>query len=806
MDLWVGLDLGHTFTRLAWRQPNGTLELVSDIEGCRHIPTMAAADAGGLVYGQSAARLIATKPDAVVRDLLHRFARDSYVSLPSGAVHASELLRGLLQHCRVSLKSALGHPVKSAAVAVPPRWTDAVIERLVACGAEAGLDLTPIDSPLAAVLACGFARPTPEPRRVLVLDMGGEQFNVSLVNAESGRLERIALSQRDHIAGHAFTNHIVDFVCSRASQDSGFDLRHEKWLMAELPQRAEAAKLELGRVAWSMIDFRDLERPGGGDPVDVEVGVLTEDFESMIESSVAEAMEAAREVIRAGHPTDLLLVGGSCQIPFVQRHFETSFPRVPLLQASPTEQTAFGAAIYASRPPVQVGALAAPPPPPPVATASVAPPAVRLELPWREVQVTETRLELARHAWLRVETPLPTLSTAQGGPLHLRLVDPLPETVELRLWVEQPGAAPRELWQSVPVPPGAKAGDALTLALNVDAAGVLGLTVTAADGPPRLADGWTAPPAPREAPVPTAAAVTVTGGGASRWAGRELVERGNSVEVHRATDTLTGRHVLVKTFADASDVGRSLFLGSLNVLGIDHPNLARLLDFGSAEGGWYVVNEWDEWVTLRDAAGTPEQRHPHPANWCLEVVRQACAGVAALHERRVCHRNLKPSNILVRSIGPDVRVTDFEHAASVRGRECLTDVVGTLPYMAREVIERQTDLRSDVYALGVILFELLTGYQPFAATGQRELMEAIRHHPTPVPSHFNPNLPAFVDRLLLRLLDKDPDQRPRDAGELLAELSELKFDDDPVSAETMRGDGGEELHWQKPEDMWDEPV
>ncbi len=148
MDLWVGIDLGHTFTRLAWRQPSGALELVSDIDGCRHIPTMAAAEAGGLVYGQSAARLAVSRPEAVVQDLLNRFAKDSYVSLPSGAMHAAELLRGLLEHCRFSLDAALGRPVTTAAVAVPPRWSEAVVERLVAVGAQAGLELLPIDSPL----------------------------------------------------------------------------------------------------------------------------------------------------------------------------------------------------------------------------------------------------------------------------------------------------------------------------------------------------------------------------------------------------------------------------------------------------------------------------------------------------------------------------------------------------------------------------------------------------------------------------------------------------------------------------------
>jgi serine/threonine-protein kinase len=140
--------------------------------------------------------------------------------------------------------------------------------------------------------------------------------------------------------------------------------------------------------------------------------------------------------------------------------------------------------------------------------------------------------------------------------------------------------------------------------------------------------------------------------------------------------------------------------------------------------------------------------------------------VQALHQRHIFHRNLTPSNILIDAEAKSAKIIDFQIAVSLRGRDQVTQVAGTLPYMAKEVLEGHADQRADIYSVGVMLYELLTGKLPFWATSQRALVEQISSVPAPEPKSLNAALPEYLNDAILRALSKDPARRFQTAAEL----------------------------------------
>ncbi len=737
MALELGLDVGHTFVRLAVHRPSGEVEPVAAPDGAKQTPCLAAYVDRRWHFGAEALRLSTEHPDSVARDVLDRLRRDSSVAVGGAAEPAAAVVTPLLGGV---LGAAAGHPVT---VAYPADWEVSAAARLAACVEVLGCPATVVPADLLAVLA---TEPAPDAaERVLVLDLGGETFQASLIQIEAGELRQVAVAARQHLAGAAFTSHLVEFLASGAAEELGYDLRHERALMTTVRARAEAAKIQLGRAAMAEVDLGYIVAPDG-ERLHLELTVSADDFHDMIQSSIAEALEAAREVVRGAQPTHLLLVGGSCQVPFVRRQFEAAFGQAQPLAGRPTQQVALGAARHAGGTPLRLvwGTEAAPPPVPAPAPAP---------------------------------STQPAASPAPAAPLPPPTAAPPRNSVATAL----PEVGP---------------GQTLQLTLRVSPEGVATFDVT-------LSGERTAAAPPMVAPAAPSPPAVVSRGLAERWVGRELIESGSTGTTYWAKDAITSRVVRIRAFDRDNDQARSAFLNNLQLLGLSHSNVAQILDFGADEQQLLAVLEWDDWPTLRDATGSGDGRSAQPVEWAVQVMRLAAAGVAAMHERRLCHRNLKPTNILVEPTMLDVRVTGADQATVVRTGEVLTDTVGTLSYMAPEVLARRADLRADVYALGVVLFELLTGHLPFAGANQRELLEAIRSHPTPTASHFNPNLPPSMDALLGRLLARDPQQRPVDATALLAELEALTIEPEPAGSGKLMDADRPADGWRKPVDEWE---
>jgi serine/threonine-protein kinase len=278
--------------------------------------------------------------------------------------------------------------------------------------------------------------------------------------------------------------------------------------------------------------------------------------------------------------------------------------------------------------------------------------------------------------------------------------------------------------------------------------------------------------------TPTAAAGPLAEGrfrAGALFAGRfriiALQGRGGMGQVYRAQDLELGQPVALKflTAFRSDPRARSRLRTEVRLARqIAHPNVCRVYDIGEATGELYLSMEY---VDGEDLAGLLKRIGRLPADKGLDIARKLCAGLAAAHARSVLHRDFKPGNIMIDSRG-EVRIMDFGLAAVAEQQLDAADVrSGTPAYMAPEQLEgREATTRSDIYALGLVLYELFTGRPAFEEKDAAELLRLRSAHPSTTPSTLVPDLDPAVERTILRCLEPDPRMRPASALEVAASL------------------------------------
>src|SRR6185295_2384863 len=235
--------------------------------------------------------------------------------------------------------------------------------------------------------------------------------------------------------------------------------------------------------------------------------------------------------------------------------------------------------------------------------------------------------------------------------------------------------------------------------------------------------------------------------------------RGGMGEVYRADDLKLGQTVALKLLPDhfARDPARlAQFHNEVRVARtITHRNVCRTYDIGDAEGRPFLTMEY---VDGEDLASLLKRIGRFPQEKALEVARQICAGLAAAHERGVLHRDLKPANVMIDGDG-HVRITDFGLAAIAGSVDNIRS--GTPAYMAPEQLAgREVTQRSDIYSLGLVLFELFTGKRVFEASSLRDLIALHESSAPATPSSLVRDLDPLVERAILRCLEREPAMRP----------------------------------------------
>src|SRR5213080_487912 len=264
-----------------------------------------------------------------------------------------------------------------------------------------------------------------------------------------------------------------------------------------------------------------------------------------------------------------------------------------------------------------------------------------------------------------------------------------------------------------------------------------------------------------------------------------LAGRGGMGEVFRAEDLTLGQIVAMKFLPERlSQDARALarfYAEVRNARQVSHPNVCRVFDIGETDGTLFLTMEYVDGEDLASVVRRIGRLSPDKAT---EIARQICAGLAAAHERGVIHRDLKPANIMLDGAGK-IRITDFGLAgiaASIQGEEARA---GTPAYMAPEQLAgREVTTRSDIYSLGLVLYEILTGQRAFEASTLRELVRLRESGTITHPSTLVRDLDPLIERVILRCLESDPDKRPASALQVAAALP----GGDPLAAALAAGE------------------
>ncbi|HET7434527.1 MAG TPA: protein kinase [Thermoanaerobaculia bacterium] len=290
----------------------------------------------------------------------------------------------------------------------------------------------------------------------------------------------------------------------------------------------------------------------------------------------------------------------------------------------------------------------------------------------------------------------------------------------------------------------------------------------------------------------TAPGVTAPAGGAqadfppnhyfaNRYRIEQVLGRGGMGVVYRATDTQLDETVAIKTLPgdvmtkspeDLERFKREIRLARK----ITHRNVLRTYDYGEAEGVYFISMEFVRGYTLNELQDEAPHRQMAPRA-TVGITRQISRGLQAAHEQGIIHRDIKPQNVLIDAKG-EVKLMDFGIARMAEAPEGVTQaglIVGTPHYMSPEQVQgRQLDARSDVYSMGVLMYEMLVGHRPFEAGSLMGVLTAHVTEKAKPPIDVRPDIGRELNAIIMRCLAKDPKDRYADAGALLADLEGMK--------------------------------
>jgi eukaryotic-like serine/threonine-protein kinase len=268
---------------------------------------------------------------------------------------------------------------------------------------------------------------------------------------------------------------------------------------------------------------------------------------------------------------------------------------------------------------------------------------------------------------------------------------------------------------------------------------------------------------------------------ANRYRIEQILGRGGMGVVYKASDTQLDEIVAIKTLPgdvmqrspeDLERFKREIRLARK----ITHRNVLRTYDYGEAEGVYFISMEFVRGYTLSELLTESAGRQMAP-RVALGITRQICRGLQAAHEQGIIHRDIKPQNVLIDAKG-EVKLMDFGIARMAEAKEAMTQaglIVGTPHYMSPEQVQgKQLDPRSDVYSMGVLMYEMLTGKRPFESSSLTGVLTA---HITEMPkalSEVRPELGERINAIVMRCLAKDPKARYTDAGALLTDLDAVQ--------------------------------
>jgi serine/threonine-protein kinase len=255
--------------------------------------------------------------------------------------------------------------------------------------------------------------------------------------------------------------------------------------------------------------------------------------------------------------------------------------------------------------------------------------------------------------------------------------------------------------------------------------------------------------------------------------------RGAMGVVYKAADPVLNRIVAVKTINlllaqdERKEYEARFYQEAKAAGGLSHPNIVTIYDLGNSGDVVYMAMEFLEGQELREQIGEAQQL---PIRKSISIAAQVASGLGYAHERGIVHRDVKPANIMI--LGDDqAKLTDFG-IARMRSADVRTQTgmrLGSPKYMSPEqVIGKRNDHRADIFSLGVVLYEMLTGKAPFSGDSLESLMYQTLHFVPPPPSRVNPDIPQILDLIIAKMLEKAPEDRYQSARELADDLRECE--------------------------------
>ncbi|WP_373500016.1 Hsp70 family protein [Desulfococcus sp.] len=351
MEPIVGIDLGTTNSEIAYII-NDRAEVLKDGDDGILPSCVGLTEDGKIIVGAEAKNQAVIAPDRTVLSVKRLMGRDEKIAMGDGVYRPQEISAFILKALKSRAEKVLGRTVSKAVITVPAYFTDAQRHATREAGEIAGLEVIRIiNEPTAAALA--YESNQSETRRVLVFDLGGGTFDVSIVKIEAGIVEVLSSTGDNHLGGDDFDQKIVELLLEECESALDIDVTHDRAAMARLRRAAEAAKILLSSEPFAMIE-EDHIGTKDGRPAHLSYELSRDQFQELIDDDLSRTMESVSQALRdadllASHIDKIILVGGSTRIPAVSGMLATKFGRIPHSGIDPDLCVAVGAAIQAGR-------------------------------------------------------------------------------------------------------------------------------------------------------------------------------------------------------------------------------------------------------------------------------------------------------------------------------------------------------------------------------------------------------------------------------------------------------------------------
>ncbi len=347
MSKIIGIDLGTTNSCVSIFE-GGEAHVIANAEGGRTTPSVVSFKKGEIIVGEKAKRQALVNPDTII-SIKRKMGTSEKVKANGKEYSPEEVSAMILSDLKKTAEAYLGEKVTKAVITVPAYFNDAQRQATKNAGKIAGLEVERIiNEPTAAALAYGLDKQNTN-EKILVYDLGGGTFDVSILELGDGVFEVLSTSGNNHLGGDDFDNRLVDYIVSEIKKEEGVDLSDDKMAMQRIKEAAEKAKKDLSGMTSTQVSLPFIAQVDGT-PVNFEMDVTRAKFESLISDLVDSTLEPVRKALKDAKlsKTDIdkvILVGGSTRIPMVQDLVKKETGKDPSKGVNPDEVVSMGAAI-----------------------------------------------------------------------------------------------------------------------------------------------------------------------------------------------------------------------------------------------------------------------------------------------------------------------------------------------------------------------------------------------------------------------------------------------------------------------------